>query len=206
MKKQDSGQDQLQRICDLLRRDTLEPALAEARRIESEAQQHAQRVLEEAHRRASERESQLREHLKQEQEHFQQNVKGAMRQAIELLRQEVEEKLFKPTLDELLSAPSRSSQWVAQMLTAMVKAVEREGIQTRFEAVLGQDVDQSEVEALLKAPLKGILSEAMTVGHFQGGIQLRLTDAHLTLDISDVALKELFGRFLRKDFRDLLFG
>ena len=206
MKKQDSGQDQLQRICDLLRRDTLEPALSEARRIESEAEQHAQKILEEAHKKASEREAHMRDHLKQEQERFEHNIQNALQQALNLLRQEIEEGLFNPSLAAILTDASQDSKWVAHLLNAMVQAVVREGTQTSFEAVLGAEVNAEDVKAHLAAPARELLQKGISVGHFSGGVQLRLVDRNLTLDVSDEALRELFGRFLRKDFRSLLFG
>jgi V/A-type H+-transporting ATPase subunit E len=43
------------------------------------------------------------------------------------------------------------------------------------------------------------------VSSIGGGIEVKLLDQNMTIDLSDTAFKELVAGYIRKDFRDLVF-
>lgn len=207
MKKLESGQDQLQRICDLLRHDTLEPALAEARRIESEAQHAAHKLMEEAHKKASERETASRQQIQREQEVFQQNLKQALKQAIDLLRQEIEHSLFRSALKSSLKAPLSNPDVMGQLIQVVIESIRKEGIHAPLLVEVGKVLSpQQIVQALGPAVSKELENGKIQIGSFPAGITVKIVDQDVTLDMSEAAVREWLGRFLRKDFRDMLFG
>jgi V/A-type H+/Na+-transporting ATPase subunit E len=207
MKKLESGQDQLQRICDTLRHDTLAPALAEARRIEAEAQQTAHRLVEEAQRKASERETVARERIKQEQEIFQQNLQQALKQAVALLRQEVEHSLLRKGVAGALRQPMSRPDLMAHLVEAMVEAIRKEGIDADLSVEVGKAISKEDlVKALGESVLEEIHKGRIVTASFPTGIAVKIEGEDVTLDMSESALKEWLARFLRKDFRDVLFG
>lgn len=207
MKKLESGQDQLQRICDLLRHDTLEPALAEARRIETEAQHAAQKLLDEANRKASEREAAARRQIQREQEVFQQNVNQALKQAVALLRQEIEQSLFKSSLMAALQGPTSDPTLMAKLVDAMVEALRREGVDVDLNVEVGKTLPPQELINALAPEVRRIVeSGKIQTASFPAGVAVTLAGEDVTLDMSEGAIREWLGRFLRKDFRDMLFG
>ncbi len=207
MKKLESGQDQLQRICDLLRHDTLEPALAEARRIESEAQHAAQKLMDEANRKASEREAAARRQIQREQEVFQQNVTQSLKQAVALLRQEIEHSLFKSGLMAALKGPTSDAALMAKLVDAMVEALRRDGVDASLTLEVGKALPPQELVKALSPEVRRILeSGKVQTASFPSGIAVTIAGEDVTLDMSDGAIREWLGRFLRKDFRDMLFG
>jgi V/A-type H+-transporting ATPase subunit E len=89
----------------------------------------------------------------------------------------------------------------------MIQAIEKDGISTDFSALIPKVASVQELNALLgKSVLERLKEGSVVVGDFAGGAKLKLHDKKMTIDISDSALKELFSRYLRKDFRKLLFG
>ena len=46
---------------------------------------------------------------------------------------------------------------------------------------------------------------AIRVGSFGGGVQIRLRDKNMVLDLSDKALQQLLASFLRESFHNYLF-
>jgi len=53
--------------------------------------------------------------------------------------------------------------------------------------------------------LNRLREKSVVLNGFDGGIQVKLHEQKMTLDLTDEALIELLQRYLRKDFRDLLF-
>jgi V/A-type H+-transporting ATPase subunit E len=207
MKKLESGQDQLQRICDLLRHDTLEPALAEARRIENEAQQNAKRLIEDAHRKASEREAAAHEQIKKEREIFDQNLRQALKQAADMLKQEILHSLFNSSLAALLQRPLSEPHLMAKLVDAIVEAIQKEGIDSSLELEVGKQIPaQQLVQALQPAVKEELQKGRILTASFPSGIAIKISDKDVTLDMSESAIRDWLGRFLRKDFRDMLFG
>jgi V/A-type H+/Na+-transporting ATPase subunit E len=43
------------------------------------------------------------------------------------------------------------------------------------------------------------------LGDFDGGVQIKLCDRKITIDVSDRVVRELIANFIRHDFRDLVF-
>ena len=207
MKKLESGQDQLQRICDLLRHDTLEPALSEARRIEADAQHAAQKLLDEAHKKAAERESASRQQIQREQEVFNQNLKQALKQAVELLRQEIEQSLFRSSLKAVLQQPLTQPDLMAKLVEAVIAAIRKEGLDAPLDVEIGNSMSRDQLtKALGPAVLKELEKGHIQTASFPAGLAIKIRGDDITVDLSEGAIREWLARFLRKDFREMLLG
>ena len=90
----ETGKDKVKKICDAIRRETLDPSLREAEQIVEEAKKHAQRIVQAAHLEARGIQEKAAQELERQKAIFQTALSQASRQALETLRQWIEEKFF----------------------------------------------------------------------------------------------------------------
>ena len=202
----EKGKDKIQRICDALRKETLEPALQEADKIVAEAKVRAEHIIKEAHMQAEKLLSSAREAIHQERNVFHSSLEQAGKQGVQALKQAIEETLFSNELRKVVERQSSDSKIIAKLLASIVHAIEKEGIETQLSAVIPSVVSVDEVNRLLgEEILKKLREGSVTLGEFAGGAQVKLLDKKMTIDITDEALIELLSNYVRKDFRKLLF-
>lgn len=206
MKTLEKGREKIKNICAVLRDETLEPAQKEAARIIEEAQQQAERILSEAQKAADTMHANAKAAIEQEYNVFQSTLQQAAKQGIESLRQSVENKFFNENLEQLIEKNAADPQLIAHLINAIVKAVEKDGLATDLTALVGKTINPRQLnELLLQEVLKRLKGQTVEVGDFHAGIQLKLRDKKVTIDISESALKELLATHIaRKDFRKMI--
>lgn len=207
MRSLEKGQDKIQKICDRLRHETLEPAEEEARNILRDAKKKGDSIKEEAERHAEQIKAQAKGQIEQERNVFHSSLSQAAKQAVEALRQEIEHKLFNEELQNLLEKQLSDPKIIADIVNGIIKSVEKEGISTDLTAVIPRLVNSDDVNALLVEGVKKRLkNKPLEIGGFAGGAQVKLLGKNLTIDLSDQVIKELISNYMRKDFRKLIFG
>jgi V/A-type H+-transporting ATPase subunit E len=207
MKTLEKGQEKIQKICDVLREETLEPAKKQGQEIIRDAQKQAKLIIEEAQKSADKLHLEAKAAIEQEKVAFQSTLSQASKQTLEALRQGVERLFFNEHLAALIDKGTGDAQLVANLVNAIVKAIEKGGLSTDLTALISKDVDARKVnEALLADVVKQLKGGAVQMGEFSGGVQVKLNDKRMTIDISEHALKDLLASYvIRKDFRKLLF-
>ena len=199
-------QDKLQEICTILRRDTLEPAQMEAKKIIDAAEKRANEIIRQAEKEAQAILDNVRKSIEQERSLFQSSLQLAARQGVESLKQEVEKSLFNRELDQFVNAELVKPDVAAQLISAIVKAIEARGLGADISASISKAVSVDDVNRLLGEGIQNKLKErSVKVGNFNGGVQVQLRDKKMTIDMSNEALKELLASYIRKDFRKLFF-
>jgi V/A-type H+-transporting ATPase subunit E len=207
MRSLEKGQDKIQKICDKLRHETLEPAEEEAQRILEEAKKKAEHIKAEAERHAEQLLKQARGQIEQERNVFHSALQQAAKQTVEGLRQEIEHKLFNEELQNILEKQLADPKIVAELINGIVKAIEKEGLNTDLSAVIPRLVSVDDVTALLLENVrKRLKSRPLEIGSFAGGAQVKLIGKKMTIDLTEQSLKELLANYMRKDFRKLIFG
>lgn len=202
----ETGKDKIKKICEILKNETLEPAKKEAIGIIETANAEAEEIIAKAKQKSDEMLKQASEKIEKERELFQSSLSQASKQAIETLRQEILKNLFNQELSSWVQGATKDPKVAAELIAQIVKAIEKEGTSADFSAIIPSSIAPEKVNALLARDILDKLREkSVVLGSFEGGVQLKLHDQKMTIDISDVALKELLGKFLRKDFRKLLF-
>ncbi len=203
----ETGKDKVKKICDVLRRETLEPAQREAEEMLSNARQDAERMVEEARQAIQRMENEARQEIERQKTVFQSSLSQACKQAVESLRQSIEERLFNPGLMELIKEQMQDPNLIAQLVHAAVKAVEKEGLDANLSIYIPAAVPAKSVNALLgDAILKQLKEKTVLIGPLTGGIEVKLHKENMTVEISDAALKEIVANYIRKDFREMFFG
>ena len=207
MKNLESGQNKIQKICDSIRRETLDPAKKEAEKIIEDAKIKAVAILREAEEQAQKIHAHAKAEIEQERNVFQSSLAQASKQSIEALKQEIEKNLFDKELEKMIKKDSSSPQIIANLIGAMTQAIEKEGLKISLEAVIPEKVSAKEIASLLTQNVLNMLNDhKISLGKFEGGAQLKLVDNKITLDITDISLKELLANYVRKDFRKMIFA
>jgi V/A-type H+-transporting ATPase subunit E len=207
MRSLEKGQDKIQKICDKLRHETLEPAEKEAQQILEEARKKAEAIKADAERHAEQMIKQARGQIEQERNVFHSALQQAAKQTVEGLRQEIEHKLFNEELQSILEKQMADPKIVAELINGIVKAIEKEGLATDLSAVIPRVVSPDDInDLILENVRKRLKGKPLEVGSFAGGAQVKLIGKKMTIDLTDQAIKELLANYMRKDFRKLIFS
>lgn len=207
MKALKHSHDKIQEICEILKKESLDPARKEASAILESAHQEALRIK---HKAALEAETlllQAKQAREQEYALFQSSLAQAARQSVEALRQSVLTRLFNPEIEAQVQQGSGSPDIVAQLIKAIVSALDKEGIFAPLSAYIPQHLAAEDVNRQLASNvLEKLKNKSVEVGSFKGGAQVKLNQKGMTIDITDSALKELLAAYLKKpEFRNLIF-
>lgn len=205
MEKKESKDYKVKLICDSLRKDTLEPAKLEAERIILEAEQKAAKMLADAEEQAESLHAQVLVAIDKERNIFYSSLDQAAKQSLETLRQKIETKFFNQELEMLIGEVGVKPSIISELIQAIIQALDKEGLEANFEVVIPRAVPAEEISALLGDRILKRLSNKISIGNFDGGVQVKLVDKKMMLDITDAALKELIGNYVRKDFRKMIF-
>jgi len=203
----ETGQDKVKEICDLLKRETIDPAKKEGEEIVKHAQDQAHQIVEEARRKTEKLGQEAKTRIEEERNVFQASLNLAAKQTILNLKQEVEEALFNKELTLAFQSEMQKPEVIAELINAVVGAIEKEGIEGDLEAVIPSVVTKEKVAKLIKAQvMERLKGKAVTLGDMTGGAQVKLVNKEMTLDISDESLRTLLANFMRDDFRTIIFS
>lgn len=207
MKSVDTGKEKVKKICEVLRKETIDPAKKEGDQIIAKAKNDAEKMIQDAKNEASRIIEDAKKKIQEERNVFQASINLACKKSIDTLKQDIEEKLFNPQLQDLISEKMGEPKVAAELITAIVQGIEKEGIEGDLRAVVSKAVN---VDAVNKELSKGVVEKlegkGVEVGEIEGGAQVKIVDRNLTIDISDDALKNLVASFVRDDFRSVIFN
>jgi V/A-type H+-transporting ATPase subunit E len=207
MKGTETGKDKVKKICDILRRETLDPALTEAEQIIRSAKEQAEEIVASGRKEVEAMKEQARQETERQKNVFESSLGQACKQALEALKQDIEEKLFDRELGRIITKHTQDPRVLAELITAVVRGIEKEGIGAVLSVSVPAAVPARQVNQLLAQEILEKLKEkSVLVGPLTGGIEVKLHKENMTVDISDTALKELVADYIRKDFRAMIFG
>jgi V/A-type H+/Na+-transporting ATPase subunit E len=202
----ETGKDKVKKICEILRKDTLEPAQHEAEQIIAEAQEKAESILREGREAVLKMYEAANLEIEKKRNVFQSSLNQACKQALEELREKIEEKLFNRELASLVLKATRDPRILADIVTALVRAIDKEGIDADLSAYIPAVVPAREVNLLLgQEILEKLKEKSVLLSDIGGGIEVKLHKDNITIEMTDRALKELIANYIRKDFRELIF-
>lgn len=207
MTLKETGQDKIEKICDLLRSQALEPAETEAKQIIAAAEKEAQQIIKNAEKTAEDLAKGALARIATEKQAAHIALKEAHKQTLEALKQDIEQKLFAPTLHTMIENETNRAPDLANLINVLAETINKEGFSTDFSAIISKKVDAAQVnQALVSAVASQLKEKGVEMGGIGSGILMKLHDKKMTLDISDQALLELMSKHLRKDFRDKIFA
>ncbi|MBM3191628.1 MAG: V-type ATP synthase subunit E [Chlamydiae bacterium] len=203
----DSGKDKVKKICDALKKQTLDPAKLEAKTIVDNALKEAEKIVKRAKEEAKEVYEDNKKKLEQEKKAFRSSLHLAATQTLEVLKQEIENNLFDKPVGALFKEATLKEEVVAQFINIIVSLLKEKGLDANLLAFVPQKLSKPKVlESLTKEVLASLPEHAVHLSEMTGGAKIKLKEKNLVLEITDTSLKELFSQFLRDDFREVLFG
>ncbi len=207
MKGLETGRDKIQKICDVLKNETLEPAKQEAREIIENAHLQAEEILRETREKADTLIQSAKDDIEEKRKVFSASLQLACRQGVELLKQKIENELFDKSLGELVSKEMKDPKVIAQLINSFMKSVEEQGLEEEFVASIPKDISPKSINALIaENSLEKLQKQSVEIGDFAGGVKIQMKGRQITIDISDTTVKELIAGFIRRDFRDMIFS
>ena len=205
--KLETGKDKIQKICDALRKETIEPAQQEVREIIENAHIQATEIVKNAKKQAEEKIASAEKEIEERKKVFHSSLQLAARQGIEELKQKIEKELFSQELAEFTAKEMGNPKIIGEILNAFLRMVEEKGIEDTFIATIPKTISPRSISAILvEKNMERLKEHAITVGDFAGGIKIGLKGRQITIDISDQVVRELISQYIRRDFRDLVFG
>jgi V/A-type H+-transporting ATPase subunit E len=206
MKSLETGKDKIQKICDALRTETLEPARQEAREIIENAHLQAAELIRNAKDQVESLIQGGEREVEEKKKALASSLQLACRQGIEHLKQAIEEQILFQGLADLTHKEMTDPKLIAHMINGFLKALEEKGIEEEINAVIPRGISPRTINALLVEQfLEKLKGKTVSLGDFDGGVQMKLLDRKITIDISDRAVRDLLAEFIRRDFRDLVF-
>lgn len=201
-----SNTDRIEKICEILRDQTLQPARQEADEIIENAKIEAKAIVDEAHQRAEESIARTEKENREKKKVFDSSLAVACRQTIEELKQKLEKELFSKTLSSALKEHLSSADPIAKIINVLIEAIEKEGTDSRLEVSIGKNISPDEVNAyLIDRVKKKLAKKEIVIGNFDSGMKVKLIDDEISFDLSKETLNELIAQFLRSDFRKMIF-
>lgn len=207
MKGLETGKEKIQKICDAIRTETLEPAKQEASEIIENAHLQAAEIVKKAEKKSADLIHAAGNQIDEKGKVFQASMQLAARQGVESLKQKIEEKLFDQGLSDLVNKEMKEPKLIAHIIESFLKTMAEKGIEEEFVAVIPKNITPRSINELLGVQVvEKLQNKSVVVGDFAGGAQIQLKGRHLTIDISDATVKELIARYIHRDFRDMIFG
>jgi V/A-type H+-transporting ATPase subunit E len=202
----ETGKDKVKKICDVLRKETLEPSQKQAEEILVQANLQAQEIIAQAHLKQKQLFADAKEQIDRERAIFESSLSQTGRQVIESLKQEITENIFNKELLHLLKEKMSKPEVLSRLINAVIGAIEKEGIESDLSVYIPEAVSAREVNALLLQNILDKLQEkSVLIGSIHGGIELKLHDKNITIEITDASLEELIKRYSRRDFHETIF-
>ena len=206
MKALDSGKDKIQKICDTLRKETLNPAKQEAAEIVENANLEAAQIVRDAQEQAKSLIEEAQSAIDQKKKALQSSLALAARQGIEQLKQKIEQELLFKELLEYVAKQLSDPKLISSLINNFMSSLEEKGIEEDIGVLIPSSISPRAVNSLLvRQFLERLEKQSVSIGDFSGGVQLKLRDRKITIDITDEAVRELLASYIRSDFRDLVF-
>jgi len=203
----DSGKEKVKKICDILKKETLDPAKQEASEIVERAQVEAQKILDAATSEVEFKWKEYEKDMAEKQTVLDSSLKLSVKQSIAFLKQEVTEKLFNPELEKYVSSNMQNEDVISGLLNAIITSIEKEGIGTNISALIPKNVSDKAIVAKLSSNvLDKLKTDGVQISDIGGGVKVHVKDRHMTIDLSDETLKTLISSFISKNMRKVVFA
>jgi len=207
MKGFESGKNKLKKICDVLKKETLDPAQKEAEEIVHAARLRAEEIVREGERQAERMRHETEGWIEERKRVFEVALAQGCRQTLDTLREQIGKQLFNSALSGLLTQPLQEAKVVAKMIEAVVTALGKEGMEANLSVAVASVISPQEVAEILgKKVVEKLREKAVILSAISGGAEVRVEGKNFVIDLSEEALKEMVASFVRKDFRELIFG
>jgi len=203
----ETGHDKVKKICDVLRKETLEPAQIQADEIIKQAQLQAEKIVAQAQATAYQLQKETQKRIEKEEEVFKASTQIAFKQAIGELKNAIVEKLFHPALLEAVQKQWNASELIQESLKILTQGLAQLGLAADAHLILSRSMTKQQVaEMIAKVGLEAWSGKILPIGSFEGGLQLKISSQHLTIDLSDEACQQLLLEYASDNLKRMIFN
>ena len=203
----DTGKETVKRICEVLKEDTLNPAREEAESIIHKAKADAERITEDAQKQAKQMKEAAIKEIEGREKVFRSSLNVACKKTLESLKQDIEENLFAIGIKNFIGDQMKSPEIITKLIIAIISAIEKEGVDADLRAIIPSTVPAEEINRQLAIEVLNRLEEkSVVLGQISAGVQVKMVNQDLTLDMTQGTLESLVSRYVREDFKALIFS
>ena len=203
----DTGKETVKRICEVLKEDTLNPAREEAESIIHKAKADAERITEDAQKQAKQMKEAAIKEIEGREKVFRSSLNVACKKTLEELKQNIEENLFAIVIKNFIGDQMKSPEIITKLIIAIISAIEKEGVDADLRAIIPSTVPAEEINRQLAIEVLNRLEEkSVVLGQISAGVQVKMVNQDLTLDMTQGTLESLVSRYVREDFKALIFS
>lgn len=206
MQSLETGKDKIQKICDAIRKETLEPVKQEASELIENAHTMAKKIVEDAEKIALAIKKKTDQEVKDRLKDLETQLAHAAKLSVETLKQKIEHELFSKELGQVVAGQMADKNIIVKLIESFMRSLETQGIEEDFEVVVPKEISAREINGMLaKHVLERMKGHGVQLDGFEGGVKLVMKDRQITIDITNRAVQDLLATFLRRDLRDLVF-
>lgn len=201
-----TGTEKVRRICDLLRKDTLEPAQKEAEILLQAAKEEAQSILLAAQEKIKKQKAEHQENLRQAEAGMHSSIRNAFRLLRDELREGLSDALFSQVLKEKIQQEMQSPKMLAKIVDTLLSSMEKEGLSGDVTVALSSAIDPKKVvEFLLQSSKEKLGSQGLIIKDtIEGGVEVHLKEQEITVSFSNEVLMQELQKFLRPELWQML--
>lgn len=202
----ETADNKVKEICAILRKETLEPAQTEAKTIVETALKEAAEIVLKAKEEAAKVLEEGKLELAKELRVHEGSIQLAIRQGISSLRQGIE-KMFSDELNSEVERVMGGQDVVASAVAVILSLIEKEGLGVNLDVLLPKHVDINAICETLRGNLgEKLKKSALLVPEVKGGVELRLKDKKMSIDLTDRAVEELLASYVTHELRAKIFS
>ena len=203
----DTGKETVKRICEVLKEDTLNPAREEAESIIHKAKVDAEHIIQDAQKQAKQMKEAAIKEIEGREKVFRSSLNVACKKTLEGLKQDIEENLFAIGIKNFIGDQMKSPEIITKLIVAIISAIEKEGVDADLRAIIPSTVSVEEINRQLALEVLNRLEEkSVVLGQISAGVQVKMVNQDLTLDMTQGTLESLLSRYVREDFKALIFS
>ena len=202
----EKGKNKLGEICDILRKETLEPAQGEAKQIVDQAKEESQKIIDLANAEAQQLKDAAAAQIEKDRKLFESSMDLASKQTFNQLKEKIQDHLFNDELHSIASEIMKEGDLAAKLVGAIVNTIEKEGLHTNLSLALSGSIKPEDVSKnLVSNAAEKMKNGQISIESISDGAKVSIADQRVSVDISEQSLKDLLGSFLRDSFKEILF-
>ncbi len=202
----DTSDAKIRKLCETLEKEALAPAQLQAEQLINTARGQADSLVKDAQNEVKTLIVKAREQIEQERGLFDSSLRQAAALAKQALRNDFEERLFRPNLEALLELSLADPVIMTRLIRSVIDAIERDGLGCDLSVEVAKSIDIKGLNALLgEAVLKKLRDGSCLLANISSGARIQVRDRGLTVDLSDQFLSEILQKNLHSSFAKTFF-
>ena len=207
MRLLETGNDKVKKICEVLKRETIDPARQQAESIIEEAKAEAEKIIASAEQKSTKMLKETEDKIASQQEVFKASIQVAFKQSIGKLKSEIFTKVFQQGLLQKIRDGFQDPNILGECLKVICQSLNSMGSNVDPLIIVSKKFDKNQLsQMIVKLGLEHLQNKIIPKGDFSSGIQIRIENENLTIDITDQAVEQLILKFSSDTLKKLIFN